>query len=170
MLLIDNIYNKCYQIYYKVYYKIFSIKNFKKKKRYKILCAVSIGFHIIGALFVLYSLIFDSNHFTSYLNNIRLITGLDIHNHRPKIILNTWMIAIQLRYVLTDTIAFINSLRNHNLLKYTIKIHGIESLICTFVFFLHYSKDCFVFGIVCLLWSIVWLVSYYFLIQYNKNN
>lgn len=126
----------------------------------------SIGLHIFGAIFVLYSLIFNFENWINYMNYSRYLLGLNYHKHNPNIILNIWMISIQVRYVITDSIIFYNSLRNHTLLEYTITIHGIESLICAIAFLLH-RQDCFIFGLVCVLWTFLWLTS--FLIIKIKN-
>ena len=137
-----------------------------KRKRYKIFSLFSIGFHILGAIFVLYSLIFDFNYWTYYMEYTRKFIGLKEHIHEPYHILNIWMIAIQIRYVITDSVIFYNSFRNNELLKYTIKVHGLESLLCSITFLCHQNKDCFIFGIICILWTLLWLFSY-FVIEKN---
>ena len=137
----------------------------KKRKRYKVFSVLSIGLHILGAIFVLYSLMFDTDSWTDYMQYSRSIIGLKEHKHLESVVLNVWMIAIQIRYVITDSIIFYNSLRNHQLLKYTIKIHGIESIICAITFLFHNSEDCFIFGIICIGWSMMWGASY-FLVTY----
>ena len=133
------------------------------KKRYILLASVSIFLHIFGVLFVLYSLIFNFDNWIYHMSYNRSILGLDNYNHNPYIILNIWMIAIQIRYIITDTFVFYYSLQNHRLLEYTIKIHGVESIICSFVFLSHNSKDCFIFGIICIFWSFLWSFSLYFI-------
>ena len=132
----------------------------KKRKRYKLLAIISIGLHIFGAVFVLYSLMFDIDSWTTYMEYTRSIIGLKEHKHLETVVLNVWMIAIQIRYVITDSIIFFNSLRNQQLLKYTIKIHGIESAICAVTFLCHNSEDCFIFGVICIGWSVMWGTSY----------
>jgi hypothetical protein len=132
------------------------------------LAIFSIGLHIFGAIFVLHSLIFDFDSWINYMNYSRYLLGLNNHNHNPNIILNIWMIAIQIRYIITDSIIFYHSLRNHTLVEYTIKIHGIESMICAIAFLLHHRQDCFIFGLVCIIWSFLWIISY-FLIKNKKK-
>lgn len=124
------------------------------------LAILSIGLHIFGAMFVLYSLIFSFENWINYMDYSRYLLGLNNHRHNPNVILNIWMIAIQIRYVITDSIIFYNSLRNHTLIEYTITLHGIESMICAIAFLLHHRKDCFIFGLVCVVWSFMWLVSF----------
>jgi len=127
------------------------------------LAIFSIGLHIIGAIFVLHSLMFDFDGWIKYMDYSRYLLGLNNHKHNPNIILNIWMIAIQIRYVITDSIIFYNSLRNRKLLEYTIKIHGVESMICAIAFLLYHRQDCFIFGLVCIIWSFLWILAYYFI-------
>ena len=134
------------------------------KKRFKFLSIFSIGLHILGALFVLHSLAINTDDWLEYMNWSRLLIGLEKYNHRISTILNVWMIGIQIRYVITDFLVFISSLQNKKLLLYTIKVHGIESFICSIVFFSHYSHDCFIFGIICFCWTILWSIAYFILI------
>ena len=68
------------------------LKNIIYKKRYKAIATLSIGTHIIGALFVLYSLMFDTDNWINYMENIRIFIGLKEHKHIPATVLNVWMI------------------------------------------------------------------------------
>lgn len=138
---------------------------FNKTKRYKLIATTSIIFHILGASWVLYKLIFDIENWIENMNSTRLFIGLDSHHHTQEIILKSWITAIQIRYIISDFYAFWNALNNCFLLSYTIKMHLIEGIICCLVFFIH--KDCVVFGIVCFIWTILWLGSYYVLINQN---
>ena len=141
------------------------------KKRYKLFAIFSILTHIFGALFVLYYLIYDFEQWSDYMIYFRYLLKLNEHKqHNIYTVINIWMIAIQIRYVITDSIAFYQSFRSNKLLLYTIKMHGIESIICSFVFLLHNSKDCFVCGVVCIFWSILWTISYYLIKEKIKLN
>lgn len=127
------------------------------KKRYRILASFSIFAHILGVLSVLYMLVFDIELWLLSMRNSRFFIGLNDHNHDPYIILKIWIIGIQVRYILTDCWVFYNSIKNGNLLKYTIITHGLDSLFCSIIFFIHNSQDCFVFGIICLFWTFMWI-------------
>ena len=144
------------------------ISKYYLKKRYRVLASLSIFSHILGVLSVLYMLIFDIELWLSSMKNSRFYIGLKDHDHDPYIILKTWIIGIQVRYILTDCWVFYNSIKDVNLLKFTIKTHGLDGLICSVIFFSHSSsRDCVIFGIVCLLWTLMWVVAYFLLI--NKS-
>ena len=131
-----------------------------KRKRYKLFSLFSVGLHIFGALFVIYSLMFDYDNWLDYMLYSRRLVGLEDHKHQVLTVLNVWMIAVQIRYVITDSFIFYNMFRSKLLLKYTIINHGIESILCSIVFLLHNSKDCFIFGVICMFWTSLWYFSY----------
>jgi len=144
------------------------ISKYYLKKRCRILASLSIFSHILGVLSVLYMLIFDIELWLSSMKNSRFYIGLKDHDHDPYIILKTWIIGIQVRYILTDCWVFYNSIKDGNLLKYTIKVHGLDGIICAIIFFIHNSNDCFIFGIVCLLWTLMWIIAYFLLEKIHK--
>lgn len=139
----------------------------KIKKRY-VIASISVIFHILGAFWVLYNLIFDIERWLETMNISRVFFGYGEHQHKQLVILKIWMIAIQIRYILTDCWAFFNAITNHLLLEFTIKMHMLEGIICCIVFFMHNSDDCFVFGIVCVLWTVMWTMALLFIL-FGKN-
>jgi hypothetical protein len=132
------------------------------KKRY-ILASFSVIIHIIGALWVLYKIIFDIDEWLETMNLTRIFLGYEHHEHRQSVIFKIWITAIQIRYILTDFWAFFNAISNHLLLEFTIKMHMLEGVICSIVFFLHNSDDCFVFGIICCFWTVMWFIAFLFI-------
>lgn len=139
----------------------------KIKKRY-VIASISVIFHIFGAFWVLYNLVFDIERWLETMNISRVFFGYGEHQHKQLVILKIWMIAIQIRYILTDCWAFFNAITNRLLLEFTIKMHMLEGLICSVVFFIHNSDDCFVFGIVCVLWTVMWTIALLFIL-FGKN-
>lgn len=131
------------------------------KKRYKFISSLFILLHVFGASWVTYYLIFNLKTYKINMNYTRQLLGFDYHNHKLNNIFKAWIISIQIRYIITDLYAFYKSLVNYKLLLYTVQIHGIESIICSIVFFLYKDKDYIIFGIVCSLWSLMWLIAYY---------
>lgn len=131
-----------------------------EKKRFKFLASFSVFLHIIGASWVLYALILKPENFHLNLNYFRIMIGLDPHKHRMNVIFKIWLLSIQLRYVLTDCYVFYNALVNRQVLLHTIQTHGLEGLICTLLFLLHGTEDCFIFGLICSGWTIMWLIAY----------
>jgi hypothetical protein len=138
------------------------------KKRY-ILASFSVVIHIIGALWVLYKIIFDIDEWLETMNLTRIFLGYEHHEHRQSVIFKIWITAIQIRYILTDFWAFFNAISNHLLLEFTIKMHMMEGVICSIVFFLHNSDDCFVFGIICCFWTIMWFIAFLFIVFGEKQ-
>ena len=130
-----------------------------KRKRFKLLCSFSVLLHIFGAGWVLYTILYNPTGMNNSLNFGRYLIGLDIHNHNIENILKCWLLSIQVRYVITDFYVFYNAMLNKRLLKHTIQIHGIESLVCCSIFFNRNDKDSFIFGLICLGWSFMWYVS-----------
>ena len=102
------------------------------------------------------------------MNDSREIIGLEKHAHIPDVIIKIWIIGIQLRYVITDLWIFYNAFTNFKLLEYTIQLHLVEGLTCSLVFLFHNTKDCFIFGVMCFLWTIFWCFCY-LCIYYEKN-
>lgn len=147
----------------KRFYRILAMRNKIKsmflKKRFKIFCSLSVLFHIFGASWVLYTMLYNPKGMNNSLNFGRYLLGLDDHNHRIETIFECWILAIQLRYVITDVYVFYYALLNKRLLKHTIQTHGIESIVCCLIFFTKNTKDSFIFGIICLGWSVLWYIS-----------
>ena len=130
------------------------------RKRFKLLCSLSVLLHVFGASWVLYTILYNPIGMNNSLNFGRYLIGLDIHNHNIESILKCWLLSIQVRYVITDFYVFYyNAMLNKRLLKHTIQVHGIESLVCCSIFFNRNDKDSFVFGLICLGWSLMWYVS-----------
>ena len=150
------------------YFKFKMQLKYNLKKRYKFLASFSILSHIFGVISVLYMLMFDNELWISSMYNSRFLIGLKEHNHDPYVILKIWMIGIQIRYIIVDCWVFYNSFKDGNLLKYTIKIHGLDGIICSSVFFIHNSYDCFIFGVICLIWTLMWVIAY-FLLAKNRQ-
>ena len=82
------------------------------------------------------------------------------HDHDEKAILEVWMLAIQARYVLSDGLAVYQAVKNRRLLWATVGTHLVEGVLCSAFFLGHGSKDCFVFGLTCVLWTFLWLGAY----------
>jgi hypothetical protein len=133
----------------------------KTRKRYKLLAGISIFMHVLGAIYVLYGLIVDPSTFHTDMNRGRYLIGLDNHEHELDYIFRIWLAAIQFRYVLTDAYASYNALVKHKLVKHTIKQHGLEGLICSFLFFYQNRKDSTMFGFICSFWTVMWVSVYY---------
>jgi len=91
------------------------------------------------------------------MNYTRQLLGFDYHNHKLNNIFKAWIISIQIRYIIT----FYKSLVNYKLLLYTVQVHGLESVICSIIFFLYNEKDYIIFGIICFMWSFAWFIAYY---------
>ena len=136
------------------------MKNIYSKKRFKLLCSFSILLHVFGAAWVLYTILYNPIGMNNGLNYGRYLVGLDNHNHSIENIFECCLLAIQLRYVITDFYVFYNAMINKRLLKHTIQIHGIESIVCCFIFINKNNKDSFIFGLMCLCWSFLWCISY----------
>lgn len=132
-----------------------------KKKRYKLLAGFSVLLHVLGAGWVFYAMLYNPNSFHDNMNFSRYIIGLDQHEHKLDYIFKIWLMAIQLRYIITDAYVFYNALVNHNLLKYTIEMHAAEGIICSGLFFYQNNKDSFIFGLICSAWSMMWLTVRY---------
>lgn len=135
------------------------IKNIYTKKRFKLLCSLSVLLHILGACWVLYTILYNPLGMNNSLNFGRYLIGLDDHNHNIENIFECWLLSIQIRYVITDFYVFYNAMINKRLLKHTIQIHGIESFVCCSIFFNRNDKDSFIFGLICLGWSFLWYIS-----------
>jgi len=138
------------------------------KKRYKFISSLFILLHVFGALWVSYYLIFNLKTYKLNMNYTRQLLGLDYHNHRLNNIFKAWIISIQIRYIITDLYIYYKSLVNYKLLLYTIQVHGLESMICSIIFFLFNEKDYIIFGVICLIWSFLWLIAYYNLYKLYK--
>jgi hypothetical protein len=112
--------------------------------------------HVLAAAWVFYALLFDVE---MWLDSMRTFRGviylskelppdrysclvqqsplffnrLDIL-YSERNLLRVWMVAIQLRYVITDLIAVISNIRRgtkpNSIIKHTIWQHGIEGVIC----------------------------------------
>jgi hypothetical protein len=110
---------------------------------------------------------FDVEAWKRSMQQGRDLLSLKSHEHDPSVIMYVWMIAIQARYIVTDSVALYKALRDGRLLRHTIGAHGVEGFICSCAFFMHNSSDTFMFGITCVLWTVMWLLAY-FLIDYDK--
>lgn len=142
--------------------------NIFEKKRFKFLGSFSILLHILAASWVLYAMLYNPKSINNSLNFGRFIFGLDEHEHGVDKIFESWLLSIQLRYIITDCYVFYNALVNHRLLKHTITIHGIEGIVCSFIFFFKYDKDYFIFGVICLIWSLLWFSASRFIDNFTS--
>jgi hypothetical protein len=142
--------------------------NIFEKKRFKFLGSFSILLHILAASWVLYAMLYNPKSINNSLNFGRFIFGLDEHEHGVDKIFESWLLSIQLRYIITDCYVFYNALVNHRLLKHTITIHGIEGIVCSFIFFFKYDKDYFIFGVICLIWSFLWFSASRFIDNFTS--
>lgn len=145
-------------------------KKFKKKYKYKFICSLFILLHVFGASWVSYYLIFNVQKYKMNMNHFRQLLGFDYHNHELNNIFKTWLLSIQIKYIIADLHIYYKSLTDYNLLLHTIQNHGLESFICCVVFFLHNEKDYFIFGITCFIWLILWIMAYFTLYRKNKFN
>ena len=149
---------------------------------YVLISNSSVMLHIIAASWVFYALIFDVKMWISSMEDLRVTLGLDkdLDDNTEHIILKIWIISIQLRYVCTDMAAvYYNIYPGHNndknvntdssasssdkpdvLIQHTIWQHFIEGIICSMTFLTQGSKGCFIFGIVCLLWTLLWAIAW----------
>ena len=118
------------------------IKNIYTNKRFKLLCSLSVLLHILGACWVLYTILYNPLGMNNSLNFGRYLIGLDDHNHNIENIFECWLLSIQIRYVITDFYVFYNAMINKRLLKHTIQIHGIESFVCCSIFY-YIIMSCF---------------------------
>jgi hypothetical protein len=134
-----------------------------QKKRWRAVATLSLVIHIIGASWVFFILSgYSGVSWTSSMQAMRRLFNLDEpdHNHDEHTILHVWMMAIQARYVITDAYAVYQALRNRRLLWTTVCMHFVEGGICTIFFLGHNSRDCFVFGMTCLIWTAMWAGAY----------
>lgn len=136
------------------------IDKYRHKKRYKFILGLSIFLHIIGSSWVGYMLVFDLEKWLESMRKTRILIGLNDYKHDHNLILNLWMVAIQIRYILTDCWVLYYAYKYKNLIKYTIINHGIDGFICSVVFLSHKGNDCFIFGITCVVWTIMWFVVF----------
>ncbi|GMI12204.1 hypothetical protein TrVE_jg9860 [Triparma verrucosa] len=145
------------------------------KKRYIFLASFILSLHIFGAIFVIKHLAYDT--WTSSLRSWRLFVSgtlkFDLetpdHDHDEKQILIVWMLAIQTRYVVSDSYAVFQAVKNRRLLWATVSTHLLEGAICSIFFLGHNSKDCFVFGLACVVWTALW-VGAYVAMDYDRLN
>lgn len=132
--------------------------------RYIFLASFSLFLHICGALWVIKHL--SLNTWTESLQSWRLWLHLNVgldspdHEHDEKQILIVWMLAIQTRYVLSDSYAVYMAVKKRRLLWATVSTHLVEGAICALFFLGHNSKDCFVFGLTCVIWTLLWCGAY----------
>lgn len=138
----------------------------RKKHWLRYTAALAMVSHIIGASWVLYSLSLGGNNWVESLKFGRKLLNLKDPNydHDEHTILHVWMCALQFRYIITDSYAVYQAFVNRRLLFTSVSTHLLEGFVCSLFFIGHStlteSKDCFVFGFTCIVWTLVWFGAY----------